>query len=138
MIKNIAFSTKVTLNFLCSGIFMTLAGVLFELTGTNDSLLIKCFLLLSFVLVGVFKILTLLLNSTQGDEMSAEHFKRVKAHVYGSLMISIVFFGIIGVIASFFHYTLIDNWYGWLLMFLGIQELLAGREFINMERAGDE
>lgn len=138
MTKNLSFSTKVTLNFLCSGIFLTLAGIFFWFSGTNDSLLIKCLLLLSFILVGVFKILNLLLNSAQGDEMSTEHFRRVKARVYGSLMISIVLFGIIGVITSFFHYTLMENWYSWLLMLFGIQELLAGRDFIKMERVGNE
>lgn len=137
MFSNISLSKKITLDFICSGIFMIIAGTLFMLNTKHDSIIFKILLLVAFIVAGLLKLLARFMDENDGDEMSTSHFRIVKASVYGNIFGSIVLFGIIGAIADFFNYALFSNWYAWFLVTLGCEELFAAKDFYNLERNGD-
>ena len=85
----------------------------------------------------LFKILRFVLQVTEGDEMSEKHYREACTMAYGRAIWTIVLFGMIGALMRMFNIVLLADWYGWILMVIGVMEVRAGLSFYRLEKNGE-
>ena len=90
------------------------------------------------IFLSILKIIASRFRVNQGDEMSKAHYQKIRADSYSSIIGIIISWGIIVIIADFLGFTLVHNWFSWLLILIGIEEMIMGMRFYRLEKKGDD
>lgn len=74
----------------------------------------------------------------KGDEMSEMHFLKAKAKTFDRILLTLLIFSLVSSVNNLMgREQLHVNWHAWLLMFIGIMQVISGVYFAHFEKAGD-
>jgi len=134
MKKEIPLKIKNLIGSIICGACWFLAGV-FE-NGKSIGFMIATGLAL--IGAGMAMIAVTVVGWEKGDEMSELHFLKAKASTYNSMLFGILILSLVGSINRLLgNEDMIVKWHAWLLIFLGIMQLINGICFARYEKAGD-
>ena len=93
---------------------------------------------LALIWAGAAMIIVMVVGFEKGDEMSEKHFLKAKARTYDSMLLALLIFSLWSSVNNLIgREQFIVNWHAWLLMFIGIMQVISGVYFAHYEKAGD-
>lgn len=136
--RKVSFTAKVMLEMILSGVIWIGVAACFMWVVKKDTVVSKIVLLSVLICLAILKTIAALIRVKQGDEMSKAHYQLVRADSYSSITRIIIFWLIIVMVAEFLGFTLIHNWFSWLLSLIGIEEIIMGIRFYRLEKKGED
>ena len=93
---------------------------------------------LALIGAGVAMITVMIVGFEKGDEMSEMHFLKAKAKTYDCILLVLLIFSLVSSINNLVgREQFVVNWHAWLMMFIGIMQVISGFYFAHYEKAGD-
>ena len=132
--RYISLRTKNIIGAFICGFFWVASGILTQL-GSTTAILISGVTLIG---AGASMLAVMLMGAVEGDEMAEIHFLKTKARTYDSIVMTFLIFSLIGAGYKMVrHEELITNWHAWVMIFIGIMQLVSGITFERYEKGGD-
>lgn len=135
--KEYPISVKITIDLIITGIFWFVSGLLYAISLKTGLRVYKLMLIGTLSSLIICKILVFKMTFTEGDEMSEIHYQKARADTYSNMLSMISVWALMATVFDIFKYTLISNWYAWILMVIGFMEFYAGIKFYRLEKGGD-
>ncbi len=136
--EKVSFIAKVMLEMVISGVIWIGASFCFMWVMKKDTTVAKIALLSVFTCLAIIKMIAAFIRVKHGDEMSKVHYQQIRAESYSSITRIIIFWGIVAIVADLLDWTLVHDWFSWLLSLIGLEEIIMGIRFYRLEKKGED
>ncbi len=128
----ISLKQKNIIQSIVSGFLWIVAGIFSILATKNKSLNLGT-AICCFAIIALWLIVTVV-NAEEGDERSEYNLLRAHDSAFRISLLGLAVCLIIDAISSLFGIELIVHFKGWILMFLGIMNIISGISFYHYEK----